>query len=108
MNKPRKKENGEKVNVVKTQATTCPYVNFPEGTILARFTMLESESLDFERFCASSCRSYCILSIFKIPASGTGFWNTSFLPASAKLAAKYRPGWCNTGHLAILDGPGTW
>jgi len=29
--------------------------------------------------------------IFKIPASGIDFQNTSFLPASAKLAVKYRP-----------------
>jgi len=42
------------------------------------------------------------LFIFKIPASGTDFQNTGLLPASAKLAVKYRPGRWNTGHLATL------
>jgi len=32
------------------------------------------------------------LFILKIPASGSGFQNTSLLPATAKLAVKYRPG----------------
>jgi len=36
----------------------------------------------------------------KKTASGTDFQNTGFLPASAKLAVKYRPGRWNTGHLA--------
>jgi len=40
--------------------------------------------------------------VFKIPASGTGFQNTGFLPASAKLAVKYQPGQCNTSHQATL------
>jgi len=39
---------------------------------------------------------------FKISASGTGFENTGFLPAPAKLAVKYRPGRWNTGHVATL------
>jgi len=38
----------------------------------------------------------------KIPASGTDFQKNGFLPASAKLSVKYRPGRWNTGHLAIL------
>jgi len=38
----------------------------------------------------------------KIPASGTDFQNTGILPATAKLAVKYRPGRWNTGHLATL------
>jgi len=31
--------------------------------------------------------------IFTIPASDTDFQNTGLLPASAKLAEKYRQGW---------------
>jgi len=38
----------------------------------------------------------------EIPASSTDFQNTGLLPASTKLAIKYRPGRCNTGHLATL------
>ena len=30
--------------------------------------------------------------IFKIPAAGTNLENTGLLPATAKLAVKYRPG----------------
>jgi len=40
--------------------------------------------------------------IFKIPAAGTHFTNTVFLPATAKLAGKYRLGRWNTDHLATL------
>jgi len=36
--KQRKRENGETTNVVKAQVTNCPYMNFPEGTVLTRFT----------------------------------------------------------------------
>jgi len=50
----------------------------------------------------SSFWSYSNAVIFKIPASGTDFQNTGFLPVSAKLAVKYRPGRWNTGHLATL------
>jgi len=39
--------------------------------------------------------------MFKIPASGTAFQNTGFLPASAKFTVKYRPGRWNTGHLDL-------
>jgi len=35
--------------------------------------------------------------------SGTDLQNTGFLPGSARLAVKYRPGRWNTGHLATLD-----
>jgi len=41
--------------------------------------------------------------IFTIPASDTDFQNTDLLPASAKLAVKYRPGRRNIGHLTTLD-----
>jgi len=37
-----------------------------------------------------------------MPALGTDFQNTNFLPASPKTAVKYRPGRQNTGHLATL------
>jgi len=37
-----------------------------------------------------------------MPASGTDFQNTGFLPAFTKLAVKYRPGRWNTGRLASL------
>jgi len=36
--------------------------------------------------------------MFTIPASGTDFQNTGLLPASAKLAVKYRPS-CNPRHM---------
>jgi len=39
---------------------------------------------------------------FQNTGSGADFQNTGFLPVSAKLAVKYRPGRCNTGHLATL------
>jgi len=45
-------------------------------------------------------------SILKIPASGTDFQNTGFLPASVKFAVKYRPGRLHTGGLATLVEPG--
>jgi len=34
----RKRENREAVSIVKVQVTICPYMNFPEGTALTRFT----------------------------------------------------------------------
>jgi len=34
----RKRENGEAISIDKAQGTICPYMNFPEGTILTRFT----------------------------------------------------------------------
>jgi len=30
--------NGETMSVVKEQVTICPYMKFPEGTVLTRFT----------------------------------------------------------------------
>jgi len=50
------------------------------------------ESLYFEKLYVGSFWSYSNAFIFKIAASGTGFQNTNFLPAFAKLAVKYRPG----------------
>jgi len=41
--------------------------------------------------------------IFAITASDTDFQNTGLLPASAKLAVKYRLGLFNTGHPTTLD-----
>jgi len=38
MTKQKKRENGETMSVVKAQVTICPDMNFPEGTVLARFT----------------------------------------------------------------------
>jgi len=38
MTKQRKRENRETMSVVKAQVTICPYMNFPAGTVLARFT----------------------------------------------------------------------
>ena len=38
MTKQRKSENRETMSVVKAQVTVCPYMNFPEGTVVARFT----------------------------------------------------------------------
>ena len=60
------------------------------------------ESLQFEKFRVSSFWIYSNAFTFKTPAPGTYFQNTCFLPASAKLAVKYRPGQWNTGHLAAL------
>jgi len=40
--------------------------------------------------------------VFTIPVSDTDFQNTGLLPASPKLAVKYRPGRWNTGHLTTL------
>jgi len=37
-----------------------------------------------------------------MPASSTDFQNAGFLPASAKLAGKYRLSRWNTGHLVTL------
>jgi len=48
------------------------------------------------------------LFVFKILASGAEFQNTGFLPASAKLAVKYRPGRWNTGRLATLLWDWIW
>jgi len=41
-----------------------------------------------------------------MPTSGTEFQNAGLLPASAKLAVKYRPSRWNTGHLAALAAMG--
>jgi len=38
MTKQRKRENTETMSVVKAQVTVYPYMNFPEGTFLKRFT----------------------------------------------------------------------
>ena len=72
-------------------------INFAERTVLK--DSLQESSL-FKKIDVSSFWSYGKLFIFKIPASGTDFQNTGLLPASAKLAVKYRPGRWNTGHLA--------
>ena len=80
MTKQSTSENDETMSVIK-------------WTSLKELSWQDSlpESLQFERFCVSSFCSYCKLFIFKIPVSGTSFQNTGFLPASTKLAAKYRP-----------------
>jgi len=66
-------------------------IKFVEGTALTRFTTTV-ESLQFENIGVlvlfKVTPNYFI---FEIPASGTDFQNTGLLPASAKLAVKYRP-----------------
>ena len=70
---------------------------FAERTVLTTFTTkvinnLRSSALVF-------FGGYSNAFVFKIPASGTYFQNTGFLPASVKLAAKYQPRQWNTRHL---------
>jgi len=91
MTKQRTSENDETMSV--TKWTSLKELSWQDSLL---------ESLQFERFCVSSFCSYCKLFIFEIPASGTDFQNTGFLPAFAKLAIKYRPSRWNTGHLATL------
>jgi len=61
------------------------------------------------KFLVNSFWTYSNAFIFKIPASGTDFQNTGFLPASAKLAVKYRPSRNPTtewGHAKVFEiGP---
>jgi len=87
----RKRENRETISVAKAQVTISNCMNFAEGIVPTRFTTAV-ESLKFETFCVSFFAVTENFLFSKILASGTGFKNTGFLPASAKLAAKYRPG----------------
>jgi len=38
MTKQRKRENEETMSAFKAEVTTCPFMNFVEGTVLTRFT----------------------------------------------------------------------
>jgi len=75
-------------------------MNYP-GNVLTRWL---PESLQFEKLYVGSFWNYSSAFIFKRPASGTGFQNTGFLLASAKLTVKYRPfsNLANTSHLATI------
>jgi len=101
MTKQWKRESKE-TSVVEAKVTICPYElrsrNWQDSFLQDSLP----ESLQVEKFCVSSFWSYCKVFIFKIPASGTRFQNTVFLPSSAKLTVKYQPGRWNTGHLATL------
>jgi len=104
MTKQRNRENKETVSVVKFQVMVI-FLHFPlKWTSLKEVSRQVSllESLQCEKFCVSSFWSHSNAFIFKIPASGTNFQNTGFLPASAKLTVNYRPGRWNTSHLPTL------
>jgi len=104
MTKQKNGENKETMSIViKLLIIICPHFGL-KGTSLncpdkihyhSHYNLRSSAFVLFEL-------AYSYAFIFKIPASGTAFQNTGFLPASAKLAVKYRPARRNTGHLATL------
>jgi len=76
------------MSVVKAQVTICPDMNFAEGTVLTS---------NYQSHCNLRSSALVLFAVtanyvFKIPASGTDLKSTGILPASAKLAVKYRPG----------------
>jgi len=78
------------MSIVKLQVIIICYIlysmNFAEGTVLTSFTTRLIIIWEVARYFFLEL----FQCIFKIPASGTYFQNTGFLPAFAKLALKYR------------------